>query len=408
MGFMKHKLIIFLSTIILFTTCSEKKKVESFHPVDGKNLIKTVEEALWGSEKANFNLSGLVQPKTPSPDNLNRIFIDSTNYQKDKTLYSVLIESPNPLYNVLAVYDKNLDLYLQDNSLNGNISTKWQTYSDNKYLVASEDFLAKDFLKLSRISLYGFVNSKFYLLFRTFTKFDKAGEVYQQNLENIDSFRIVTHIIADKKSKLNNVVDTFYFNASKNKYVSSQDTFKNFIKNEINKADWKLEKPELLEATLEQPVKENDGNDKKDEKEESKVETPPQKNDVTVKPNGFQIWLNSDWKAPVSEPITEYLISRLDGFKYVNAKLGAQIMVIPLPEGSTSAQFVKYKFGKPSKGDYKVRQTDLMEIDNYQIQIFEHSCEQKSYLLLLKAPTQTYNKFKNLYNNIINSFFVEC
>lgn len=408
---MKQKLIIFLSTIILFTTCSEKRKVESFQPVDGKDLKKTVEEALWGSEKANFNLSGLVQSKTPSPDNLNKIFIDSTDYQKYKKLYSVLIESPNPLYNTLAVYNKNLELYLQDNSLNGNIATKWQTYSGKRYLVASEDFLSKDFLKLSRISLYGFVNSNFYLLFRTFTKFDKAGEVSQQNLENIDSYRIITHINADKKSKLNNVVDTFYFDASKNKYISSQDTFKNFIMNEINKADWKLEKPELLEASLEQTVEENDsndGNNEKDVKEESKMEIQPKKNDVAVKPKGFQIWLNSDWADPVSEPITEYLISRLDGIKYVNAKLGAQIMVIPLPEGSTSAQFVKYKFGKPTKGDYKVRQTNLMEIENYEVQFFEHSCEQKSYLLLLKVPSRTYDKFKNLYNNIINSFFVEC
>ena len=408
MEFMIQKLIIFLSTIILFTTCSEKKKVESFHPIDGKDLKKTVDEALWGSEKANFNLSGLVQSKTPSPDNLNGVFIDSTEYQKDKKLYSVLIESPNPLYNALAVYDKNLDLYLQDNSLNGNIVTKWQSYSGKKYLVASEDFLSKDFLKLSRISLYGFVNSKFYLLFRTFTKFDKAGKVSQQNLKNVDSYRIVTQINADKKSKLNNVVDTFYFDASKNKYISSQDTFKNFIMDEISKADWKLEKPELLEATLEQPAEENDGNNDKDDKEEYKEEIPQKKDDVTVIPKGFQIWLNSDWKAPVSEPITDYLISRLDGYKYTNAKLGAQIMVIPLPEGSTSAQFVKYKFGKPTKGDYKVRQTDLMEIENYKVQFFEHSCEQKSYLFLLKAPVQTYDKFKNLYNNIINSFFVEC
>ena len=84
---MKQKLIIFLSTIILFTTCSEKKKVESFHPIDGKDLKKTVDEALWGSEKANFNLSGLVQSKTPSPDNLNGVFIDSTEYQKDNFFF---------------------------------------------------------------------------------------------------------------------------------------------------------------------------------------------------------------------------------------------------------------------------------------------------------------------------------
>ena len=64
--------------------------------------------------------------------------------------------------------------------------------------------------------------------------------------------------------------------------------------------------------------------------------------------------------------------------------------------------------GKPTHGDYKVRQTSLLYSGTKQIQFFEHSCEVKSYILLLVIPQDTFDKNKKTYNNIINSFFIEC
>lgn len=401
---MTRKLIVSLIITLLALSCGENKKPVVPLRVDGKGLKKIVEEALWGSKTSNFDLSGLVKPDTPSPDEANRVFIDSTGYKANNELYSVLVEYPDPTFNILAVYDKDLVLYLQDNSLNGNIVTSWQTFENNSYLVASEDFLSKDFLKLTRISFYTFIGSKFDLVFRTFTKFDKAGDVCEQTLEKINTDRITTHITASKKSKLNNVVDTFYFNSTSKKYESSKNTFNDFITNEISKADWKLEKLELTKKVVAE-IKTGTDNISK---EETKSETSTKTGNVISNPKGFQIWLNSDWEAPVGISVSEYLISQLDGYKYENKKLGAQVIVIPLPEGSSSAQFVKYKFGKATKGDYKVRQTEKIEIGDKQIQFFEHSCEQKSYLLLLVAPLKTFDSYKNLYNGIINSFFIEC
>ena len=404
-SFMTKKLIILLLTVLLALSCN-KRKTDQIHPqVDGNSLKKMVEEALWGSEKANFNLSGLVRSDAPSPDNANQIFVDSTQTKSGKKYYSLLIEYPNPSFNILAVFDKDLILYLHDNSLNGNISTKWQTFSNKKYLVASENFLTKDFLRLSRLSLYTFIGTKLYLVFRTFTYFDKTGEVYQQTVQKINNNTITTHITTEVKgSKLNNVTDNFDFILSEDKYISSENVMTNFIMDEIKKADWKLEKPELKKDTI-QTTKIDNNTINNEQTQDDKSDNT---NNESVKPKGFQIWLNAGWEAPVSGPVTEYLISRLDGFQYNNPKLGSKLFVIPLPEGSTSAQFVKYKFGKPTKGNYKVRQTELIEVGNYMIQFFEHTCEQKSYLLLLKAPTKTYDNFKNLYNNIVNSFFIEC
>ena len=401
--FMTQKLIVFLLITIFAVSCGEKKKVEPPLVVDGKILKKMVEEALWGSKKSNINLSGLVRADTPSPKEANRIIIDSTDYKISNKLYTVLIEYPDPQYNILAVYDKNLVLYLQDNSLNGNIVTDWRTLSNKLYLVASEDFLAKDFLKLSRISLYTFIDTKLDLVFRAFTKYDKADETYLQKVETIDDNKITTLITVNKKSKLNNVTDTFNFDTMESKYISTQNILNEFIMSEISKADWKLEKPELTQKVIDEQKNgsENLSKDQPEKRTTTKTEN-------AADPEGFQISLNSDWSAPVASAVSEYLITQLDGFKYVNQKLGSEIYIIPLPEGSSSAQFVKYKFGKPTHGDYQVRQTELIYSGYKQIQFFEHSCDAKSYLLLLVIPQDTFDSNKKLYNGIINSFFIEC
>ena len=190
----KNLLIILISSLFLYS-CSDKPKEEGPEKINGKILSKLSEDALWGSEKANYRLSGLVKPDTPTPDEYNQLKVDSVVTKEGIKLYSILIEFPNPIHNVLAVYDENLVLYLLDNSLNGNIVTEWENISGKLYLVASENFISKDILRLSRISLYSMINEKFYLVFKSFTKLDKAGKIYQQSIENIDEERL--------KAKLN-------------------------------------------------------------------------------------------------------------------------------------------------------------------------------------------------------------
>jgi len=98
----------------------------------------------------------------------------------------------------------------------------------------------------------------------------------------------------------------------------------------------------------------------------------------------------------------------LEGVRYINDKIGVTITIIQLPEGSTASQFVKFKFGKPTKGDYRVRSTEIIESGKKFIQIFEHSCANKTFILLLQTPKYTYDKNKHIYNEITTSFFIEC
>jgi len=389
----KNLLIIIFSLLFLYS-CSEKPKEEEPEKINGMILSKLVEEALWGSEKANYRLSGLVKPDTPPPDEYNKLKIDSVVTKEGIKFYSILIEYPNPLHNVLAVYNENLLLYLLDNSLNGNIVTEWKNISGKLYLIASENFVSKDLLKLSRISLYSMINERFYLVFHSFTKLDKAGKIYQQSIETINNNSIVTRLSSKRKTKLNNKKVTFNFNSYERKYISEKDIFTNFVLKEIKNAKWTIEKPELKLETI-----------KKNEQSTKQKETTEY---TAVELKGYQVTLSSDWNNLIGIAVTDHLISRLEGVRYINDKIGATITIIQLPEGSTASQFVKYKFGNPTKGDYRVRSTEIIESGKNYIQFFEHSCSNKTFILLLQTPKYTYDKNKHTYNNIVTSFFIEC
>jgi hypothetical protein len=391
---LKH-ILLTLSILLIVAGCSNDSYDSGISNVDGKKLKKLVEDALWGSVTANSMLSALINPETPSPDYLNQLAIDSTVNTSGLKLFSVLIEYPNPKHNILAVYDENLNLLLEDNSLNGNIAVKWENLSGKLYLAASENFLCKDILKLSRLSLYSTVSKKVDLVFRAFTRLEKAGKIYQQYIKNTSSVAIVTRIISNTRFKLNDATDTFRFNSFTNEYSSSDNSFNQFVMLEINSANWPLENPELKIDTAEIEQVIEDANTNNDTETFTDID-------------GYQVSLNSDWNDPIRISVINYLISKLEGIRYINEKLGAQITVIELPDGSSSSQFVKYKFKYTSQDKYHVRSTDLLKSGKNLFQFFEHSCSNKTYLLLIQAPKYTYEKNKIFYDEVTNSFFIEC
>ncbi len=390
------KLFLIILLTVLFTVSCNKQENEVQQKVSGPALHKLVIDALWGSEKANNNLSGMVNSNSPINAAYHRLSIDSIITKLGKKFYFVLIEYPNPLYNLLSVYDEYLNLYLRDNSLNGNIVTKWQTISAKQYLVASENFITKDFLKLSRLSLYKYIDGKFYLVFRSFNRFANTNNIYDQEIKSITDTSIVTRITSKSRAKINNNTDTFIYNSNERRYISNKNIFSNFVLNEISNASWKIEKPEL---TIESFKNEGADSISKDQnkKENDKAEM-----------NRFQLSLNSDWNVAVRISITEHLKSKLDGDRYINEKLGSQITVIPLPKGSNGTQFVKYNFGQFTKDNYHIRSTKMIEAGNNFVQFFEHSCGDNSFILILEVPKYTYGNNKKLYNDIISSFSIDC
>ena len=166
--------------------------------------------------------------------------------------------------------------------------------------------------------------------------------------------------------------------------------------NEISNASWKIEKPELTIESFE------------NESADSISKDQNKKENVKAKMNGFLLPLNFDWNDAIRISITEHLKSKLDGYRYINEKLGSQITVIPLPKGTNGIQFVKYNFGQFTKGKCQIRSTKMIEAGNNFIRLFEHSCGDKSFILILEVPKYTYGNNKKLYNDIISSFSIDC
>ena len=261
---MPKTLITILFIIALILNCSQQDTKTVYERINGSKLELLLKDAIQGNAISNFKLSGFLISYTPPGEKYNKLIIDSTFTPTGIKLYSVLLEFPNPAFNVLAVYDESLNLYLQDNSLNGNIAVTWQTISEKQYLVASENFLTKDRIELSRLSLYNFIDSKLSLVFRSFTRIKEAEKIHEQNLIFLNEEKITTRITSGNKN-LNNKTVTYDYNNKEQKYVNKNDIFHNFILGEIKNASWKIEKPELNMETVEKLKAEfNSSNQSKD------------------------------------------------------------------------------------------------------------------------------------------------
>jgi hypothetical protein len=393
---MQKLVFAILFIILLFFNCTQQSGNLFSEKIDGKKLNLLVKGALSGNEASNFKLSGLLVDYTPSNVEYNQLFIDSTFTASGLKLFSVLVEFPNPLFNILAVYDENLNLYLQDNSLNGNIAVKWKTISGKQYLAASERFTAKDKIELSRLSLYSVEDSKVTLLFRSFTRIKDARKKSEQIINYVGNDKITTRITSNHNRKLNNKTVTFNYSNVDNKYVSKDDIFHNFILDEINKAKGETKNQTLSKETVEQI------------KVELKLANRQGGEYLVEELRGFQIVLDSDWYDPISLSVTEHLIKPLQGIRYVNNSLGAQITVFRLPKGDDATQFIEYKFGDATEGSYSIRSSELITLDKHVVQILEHSCLDKRFLLILQVPKLTYEKNKNMYSDILTTFSINC
>jgi len=131
---MPKTLITILFIIALILNCSQQDTKTVYERINGSKLELLLKDAIQGNAISNFKLSGFLISYTPPGEKYNKLIIDSTFTPTGIKLYSVLLEFPNPAFNVLAVYDESLNLYLQDNSLNGNIAVTWQTISEKQYL----------------------------------------------------------------------------------------------------------------------------------------------------------------------------------------------------------------------------------------------------------------------------------
>jgi hypothetical protein len=364
-------------------------------PVFNENVLRELTlNAIKGDRIYNDSLSGLIDYSLPLNSNFNDLKVDKIISPINKTFYEVLLENPNPVYNRFAVYDSALHLILMDKSLNGNV--RWKSFKLNnlQFIEVDESFLTLDVLKLNRISLYK-VDSTVSLDFRTFTKFMTPTNEYYQTITEISPEQIKTNITSLKKSILGNKSEIISLPQNQNNPIGN-NSFVNFIEKQV--AEFKR-LPKLSAITDETSALQSVGI--------SKSEDTIKASSFINSKYGYYLTIDEGWKEIIDISLTGS-INKLKGNKYYNPLMGTNIFIARLPENDSAETFVDTRLSNITQGKYKVRFTGKIEKGKFYVQYFEFSCGKKKFLMVFEASKFTYDKYKAAYQDIINSFVIEC
>jgi len=372
---------LLLSAFIVFAITLTGCNSNNDEPANGAKLRALVIQALEGNYEANLSLKGMLDNQHIGRKDFNSLRIDSGKVN-NKYYYSVLLEYFDPLLNLFAVYDSHLRLYLIDKSLNGNLSVEWSEKGNRNFILVQERFLTKDVLNIDRLSICEVYDTTVGIIYRSLSRLVRDKDTSYQSVENISDNFIVTKMRGSEDPEINNKPDTFYFNINSKKYFSKRNLFNNYVKQEIKDFRWITTKPQIPTEIF------NDGSVTDREK--------------------YSISLDKEWQKFPGYTEEILLKQSLTGTKFLNKKFNSGIIIMEIPAGKSGEDYSFYNFSKPPSGSYKIRSTSIYTIDKNYNQLIEHSCGDKKYLLLFECPKNIYEQNKKMFDEIINSFFIEC
>lgn len=375
-----HKISLYFVLIISFalTSCSIFNGDDE---LDSKKLRALVLEAINGDYDTNVKLSGLIDTQHYLKTDFNQLTVESgfINY---KYYYFVLLEYYDPTLNLFAVYDDNLKLLLLDKSLNGNLSAVWTDKGSLHFIFLQERFQTKDVINLDRLSIYEVMDTTAELVYRSLSKLVKDNETSYQTIEEISEDKIVTKLSGPAESGIHNKRDTFEFNPVTKKYLSKTNLFSEYVKTEVADFRWITTKPQIPANTF-GDEKINYG-------------------------DGYQISLRGDWQkvAPYTE--STLLKENLTGTRFTNTNLNSSITVLMIPKGKSGEEYALYSFSNTTDGKYKIRSTEVYSMGDNFNQVIEHSCGDNKFLLLIDSPKTIFEQNKQVFEEIISSFLIDC
>lgn len=390
---MKNIFYLFLLSIFLITGCNSEDGDKPETKFNSAQIREITIEAIKGNEDKNNLLSGVIDLSLPVNQNYNKLLIDSLMTGKKK-FYSLLLEFSNPIYNCFAIYDEYLKCYLIDRSINGYLSTNNFTVGDHNFISLIENFLTKDTIEIQRVSIYSIKKDSVETVFKTFTKAIFPKEEISQQIKTI-SDNFISTLIRQPILGTNPVLpDTFFYSQNQKKYISRQSTFESIILEKINdynssakkKSISKLADIELLRNEISNTSFQHNNNELKD----------------------YSIDIDSTWQEINNFSITQNLKKEIKGTRYVNNRLGTTISVAKINATDSAESYFNQPLPNKTTGEYYVRFSNAFEQGKSILLFVEHSCKNKKYIIILEAPKFTYAKYKSLYENILNSFFIEC
>ena len=349
--------------------------------IDKSDLENLITEAIDGDQDANVKLQGLLTSKHIGKDDYNQLFIDELK-TNDKIYYSVILEYFDPRLNVFAIYDENLNFYILDKSLNGYLNSEWSEIGTRKFVFLQERFFTKDVLSIDRLSIYELKEKNASLVYRSLSRFVKDNALSYQRVESITKDYILTKTNGPIDSRINNQLDTFYFKPESRKYLSKDNLFDNYVRQEVTSFIWATSKPQVTEDFIDA------------------------ESDTVAK--GFKITLDSEWKKFPKFIEDKRIKQSLEGVKYVNISHGSSFTVLQIPQGEDGEKYSPYILTETIKGKYRIRASAVFENGNNYLQIFEHSCGNTKYLLLFECPMSIYLENRKVFSDIINSFSIDC
>jgi len=389
-NFIKNISILFL--LFLAISCKEEIKETPF-VVNGQTIYTLIKNTLNGDENSKKVLEGLftfdAELKTFNKIQIDSIEINNSNY------YTLLLENQNPVYNLFAIVDKDLNLILKDESLNGYLNLNFKKSGSRRFAVITEYFNSKDFIQLTRISYYSLEQYSSDLVYRQFTTIKTANKEADQVVSVISDTAIITSIFypASKTSKTSK--DVFSFDVANNKYVSDKNLFDSLVYKEVRSLNIQTKNPQITDA--ESILRFFNGKD-------PNVST----HQISVSENDFEMVLDSTWKNIGSITISNIVKQKLNGLKFISGKMGAEISVAAIAPTDSAENYFNEVLKNRDETKNVIRFSDKL-IDNKNIyQLYEFSCPTKKILLILETPKSTYELNKAHYEEIIKSFLIKC
>jgi hypothetical protein len=365
--------------------------------IDGTQIKLLIKDALTGKQESLQRLEGLFT-FIPDKENIyNKIVIDSI-FINNKKLYSVILEHPNPVYNLFAIVDNKLTLLLKDESLNGFLTANWKKSGSKVFAEMNEDFVSKDNIRLNRVSYYLIDTIWCDLVFRQYTDIKIIDKAALQTISLFSDTLITTQIVSNNIRQGKQKKDYFRYAVDKNKYISKSNFFDSLVVKEIREYDVVITKPQI---TGEEPIL----------SKFKEVQVPNinlSKNEIEITDSDFEIKLDNQWNRLNKFIASVNLKKELTGIKYINSKIGAGISLIKISFDDKAENYTDLKFIEQLNENSKLRASEKSEEGKTYFWIYEFTCPTKKILFIFEAPKLTYNNFSHIYDSIINSFLIKC
>jgi hypothetical protein len=375
--------------------CSEPVKVTPRYINNDSQLNDLLVKAAEGDQEINDSLSFLIDPALPVMGKYNRIITKEISLSGGKNYYYVLLEHPNPVYNRAAVYDSALNLYFLTKDLNGTLVVEHLSLDGFEFLMLKESFLTNDVINIDRIHLIKLDTSEVYPVLDLYTGIKTPKLEYRQVIEELNSERIKTKITEPNKRSSSDKGDVFIYNTAHKRFISETNTFKQILFDITSNYKGKIELPQITDSLS--------------ALRSAGIGVPADSPGGTPGlGEGFSLTVKEDWKKISDLIITDYLNQNIKGTKFINTQLGAEISVVPIPVKDSSEMYVRFALPQTTQGNYKVRFSQKIEFGRDYLQLFEYSCGRNKFLMIFKTSRSSYYRNRETYEEIINSFTMDC